>query len=209
VTRSERSKESLIKNTKKPYYWLDCDPNFTLDFIEKQDLPEDYSGRERMKIGYFLSIVDGLWDSIKGIMGNSDFSVAMEGLSFSSNGNALIDISMATSLLRERIIREVGVDSFYVFSPTSIKKFALKGNAKKDELYEALCNFKEDETNLEVFTRMLATNKEEWVTKAKQVNKPIDDIVDATWINLYLKKELEGIYEIKRKLETEKASPTI
>jgi hypothetical protein len=142
-------------------------------------------------------------------MGNSDFSVAMEGLSFSSNGNALIDISMATSLLRERIIREVGVDSFYVFSPTSIKKFALKGNAKKDELYEALCNFKEDETNLEVFTRMLATNKEEWVTKAKQVNKPIDDIVDATWINLYLKKELEGIYEIKRKLETEKASPTI
>ncbi len=209
VTRSERSKESLIKNTKKPYYWLDCDPNFTLDFIEKQDLPEDYSGRERMKIGYFLSIVDGLWDNIKGIMGNSDFSVAMEGLSFSSNGNALIDISMATSLLRERIIREVGVDSFYVFSPTSIKKFALKGNAKKDELYEALCNFKEDETNLEVFTRMLATNKEEWVTKAKQVNKPIDDIVDATWINLYLKKELEGIYEIKRKLETEKASPTI
>jgi len=209
VTRSERSKESLIKNTKKPYYWLDCDPNFTLDFIEKQDLPEDYSGRERMKIGYFLSIVDGLWDSIKGIMGNSDFSVAMEGLSFSSNGNALIDISMATSLLRERIIREVGVDSFYVFSPTSIKKFALKGNAKKDELYEALCNFKEDETNLEVFTGMLATNKEEWVTKAKQVNKPIDDIVDATWINLYLKKELEGIYEIKRKLETEKASPTI
>jgi hypothetical protein len=209
VTRSERSKESLIKNTKKPYYWLDCDPNFTLDFIEKQDLPDDYSGRERMKIGYFLSIVDGLWDSIKGIMGNSDFSVAMEGLSFSSNGNALIDISMATSLLRERIIKEVGVDSFYVFSPTSIKKFALKGNAKKDELYEALCNFKEDETNLEVFTRMLASNKEEWVTKAKQVNKPIDDIVDATWINLYLKKELEGIYEIKRKLETEKASPTI
>ena len=209
VTRSERSKESLIKNTKKPYYWLDCDPNFTLDFIEKQDLPDDYSGRERMKIGYFLSIADGLWDSIKGIMGNSDFSVAMEGLSFSSNGNALIDISMATSLLRERIIKEVGVDSFYVFSPTSIKKFALKGNAKKDELYEALCNFKEDETNLEVFTRMLASNKEEWVTKAKQVNKPIDDIVDATWINLYLKKELEGIYEIKRKLETEKASPTI
>lgn len=209
VTRSDRSKESLIKNSKKPYHWLDADPNFILDFINKEDLPDDYTGRERMKIVYFLSIVDRLWGSIKGVMGNSDFSVAMEGLSFSSNGNALIDISMATSLLRERIIREVGVDSFYVFSPTSIKKFAIKGNAKKDELYEALCNFKEDETNLEVFTRMLASNKEEWVTKAKQVNKPIDDIVDATWINLYLKKELEGIYEIKRNLETEKASPTI
>jgi len=176
VTRSERSMESLIKNTKKPY---------------------------------FLNIVDELWDSVKRIMGDSNFSVAMEGLSFSSNGNALIDISMATSLLRERIIKDIGVNSFYVFSPTSIKKFALKGNAKKDELYEALCNFKEDETNLDVFTKMLAHNKEEWVTKAKQVNKPIDDIVDATWINLYLKKELKGIYEIERNLETKKASSTI
>ena len=115
---------------------------------------------------------------------------------------------MVTKLI-ERIIKDIGVNSFYVFSPTSIKKFALKGNAKKDELYEALCNFKEDETNLDVFTRMLAHNKEEWVTKAKQVNKPIDDIVDATWINLYLKKELKGIYEIKRNLETKKASSTI
>lgn len=209
VSRSDRSKESLLKNTKKPYHWLDADDNFILDFIDKEDLPSDYSERERMKIGYFLSVVDSLWGAIKGVMGNSHFSVAMEGLSFSSNGNALIDISMATALLRERIIKEIGVESFYVFSPTSIKKFALKGNAKKDELYEALCNFKEDETNLEVFTKMLVSNKEEWITKAKQVNKPIDDIVDATWINLYLKKELEGIYGIKGNFETEAASTPI
>lgn len=209
VTRSDRSKESLLKNTKKPYHWLDVDDNFILDFIDKEDLPSDYSERERMKIVYFLSVVDSLWDSIKGVMGNSHFSVAMEGLSFSSNGNALIDISMATALLRERIIKEIGVESFYVFSPTSIKKFALKGNAKKDELYEALCNFKEDETNLGVFTRMLVSNKDEWITKAKQVNKPIDDIVDATWINLYLKKELEGIYGIKGNLESETATTPI
>ena len=209
VTRSDRSKESLLKNTKKPYHWLDADDNFILDFVDKEDLPSDYSERERMKIVYFLSVVDSLWDSIKGVMGNSHFSVAMEGLSFSSNGNALIDISMATALLRERIIKEIGGESFYVFSPTSIKKFALKGNAKKDELYEALCNFKEDETNLGVFTRMLVSNKEEWITKAKQVNKPIDDIVDATWINLYLKKELEGIYGIKGNLESETATTPI
>jgi len=34
------------------------------------------------------------------------------------------------------------------------------------------------------------------------VNKPIDDIVDATWINLYLKKELKEIYGIKGNFET-------
>lgn len=145
-----------------------------------------------------MDIVDSLWDSIVEIMGDSEFYVAMEGLSFSSNGNALIDISMATALLRKRIIDTVGVEKFYVFSPTSIKKFALKGNAKKDELYEALINFKEEtETNLCNFTNILEANKEEWVTPSKAVNKPIDDIVDATWITLYLMDTLKEIYGTK------------
>jgi hypothetical protein len=119
----------------------------------------------------------------------------MEGLSFSSNGNALIDISMATALLRKRIIDRIGVDKFHVFSPTSIKKFAIKGNAKKDELYNVLCNFREDETNLINFSNILEINKTEWITPAKVVNKPIDDIVDATWITLYLKEELKELKE--------------
>jgi hypothetical protein len=202
VTRSDRSADSLLKNTKKPYFILEQDDNFVLQFVDKRDLPDDYSGRERAKIGYFLEIVNALWNSIIGVMGHEPFHVAMEGLSFSSNGNALIDISMATGLLRERIISEVGVDSFHVFSPTTIKKYAVKGNAKKDELYHALYNFKEDETNLEHFGKILEANKEEWITPSKVVNKPIDDIVDATWINLYLKKELKEIYGIKGNIET-------
>jgi hypothetical protein len=201
VTRSDRSSESLLKNPKKPYFILEQDDNFVLKFVDKKDLPDDYSGRERAKIGYFLEIVNALWDSIIEVMGHDPFHVAMEGLSFSSNGNALIDISMATGLLRERIISEVGSDSFHVFSPTTIKKYAVKGNAKKDELYHALYNFKEDETNLEHFGKILETNKEEWITPSKVVNKPIDDIVDATWINLYLKKELGEFYGIKENLE--------
>jgi len=190
LTRSERLKSSLIKNTKKPYSVLDSDENFILRFIEKSGLPEEYSERERTKILYFLEIVDDLWNSIIEIMEDSDFEVAMEGLSFSSNGNSLIDISMATSLLRERIINKIGVDKFHVFSPTSIKKFALKGNAKKNELYESLIGYDLDETNLKIFSRMLEENKEEWITPSGVVNKPIDDIVDATWIVLYLLKIL-------------------
>jgi hypothetical protein len=43
---------------------------------------------------------------------------------------------------------------------------------------------------LDDFCRILSDNKSEWITGAKQVNKPIDDLVDATWILLYLKKEI-------------------
>jgi hypothetical protein len=203
LTRSDRSPESHLKSQKKPFAILDTESDFNLYFVEKKDLPDDYTGRERIKIVYFMEIVDQLWSSISDIMGESEFYVAMEGLSFSSNGNALIDISMATALLRKKIIDRVGADKFHVFSPTSIKKFALKGNAKKDELYEALINFKESETNLENFSNILEANKTEWITPAKAVNKPIDDIVDATWITLYLKKELKEIYGIKGNFEQE------
>ena len=194
VTRSDRTRESLIKNTKKPYSTLDGHDGFILDYIMKEDLPSDYSKRERAKIGYFLDVVLTLWNRVKAIAeeyGDKDIKVAIEGLSFSSNGNALIDISMATALLRERICDYVGVDNFYVFSPTSIKKFALKGNSKKDELYEHLSNRENDGTNLDIFCRILRDNKSEWITGSKQVNKPIDDLVDATWILLYLRSEIE------------------
>lgn len=184
---------------------MDTEPDFNLYFLEKSDLPEDYSERERIKITYFLEIVDSFWSAIESIMGDQPFHVAMEGLSFSSNGNSLIDISMATALLRNRIITRVGTENFHVFSPTSIKKFAHKGNAKKDELYEALVNFKEDGTNLQVFTNILEKNKLEWITPSKVVNKPIDDIVDSTWITLYLKSKLKEFYGIKENLEETKS----
>jgi ABC-type proline/glycine betaine transport system substrate-binding protein len=56
------------------------------------------------------------------------------------------------------------------------------------------------------FGKILETNKEEWITPSKVVNKPIDDIVDATWINLYLKKELKEIYGIKGNFKQELAT---
>ncbi len=194
LTRSDRTRESLIKNTKKPYSTLDGHESFILDYIVKSDLPSDYSERERAKIDYFLDVVLTLWNRVKEILEpheGEQVKVAIEGLSFSSNGNALIDISMATALLRERICKHVGTENFYVFSPTSIKKFALKGNSKKDELYEHLSNRENDGTNLDEFCRILRDNKSEWITGSKQVNKPIDDLVDATWILLYLRSEIE------------------
>ena len=93
---------------------------------------------------------------------------------------------MATALLRKKIVDHTGSSNFYVFSPTSVKKFALKGNAKKNELYEALINLKSPGTNLEMFTKILEENREEWITGGGNVNKPLDDMIDATFICLYL-----------------------
>jgi len=53
----------------------------------------------------------------------------------------------------------------------------------------------EKKTNLDHFARILEENKTEWITGAKAINKPIDDMVDSTWVNLYLKEELKGNHE--------------
>ena len=191
LTRSDRTEDSLKKNSKKPFFVLGDMENLRFIFLNKKELPSEYSERERIKIEYFLEIVDNLWEAIVNEMGDEPFRVAMEGLSFSSNGNSLVDIAMATALLRERIINKIGVENFHVFSPTSIKKFAVKGNAKKDELYYALIDLKEEGTNMNELTQVLAENREEWITPKKVVNKPVDDIVDATWILLFLKNNLK------------------
>jgi Holliday junction resolvasome RuvABC endonuclease subunit len=191
LTRSDRTEDSLKKNSKKPFFVLGDMENLRFIFLNKKELPSEYSERERIKIEYFLEIVDNLWEAIVNEMGDEPFRVAMEGLSFSSNGNSLVDIAMATALLRERIINKIGVENFHVFSPTSIKKFAVKGNAKKDELYYALVDLKEEGTNMNELTQVLAENQEEWITPKKVVNKPVDDIVDATWILLFLKNNLK------------------
>ena len=191
LTRSDRTEDSLKKNSKKPFFVLGDMENLRFIFLNKKELPSEYSERERIKIEYFLEIVDNLWEAIVNEMGDEPFRVAMEGLSFSSNGNSLVDIAMATALLRERIINKIGVENFHVFSPTSIKKFAVKGNAKKDELYYALVDLKEEGTNMNELTQFLAENQEEWITPKKVVNKPVDDIVDATWILLFLKNNLK------------------
>jgi hypothetical protein len=192
LTRTDRTPESLRKSKDKPYSILEGDKSIDLFFLTKKDMPEEYSERERVKIDYFQEVVDQFWTKIEDLFDDKDFYVAIEGLSFSSNGNSLIDISMATALIRKRIVDSIGSDRFYVFPPTAIKKFAGKGNLKKDEMFHSLVQRGPSVGgNFTHFTDILSKHSTSWITNAKQVNKPIDDIVDASWICLYLKEILE------------------
>jgi len=187
LTRSERTLESLKKGKEKPYSVLSEENWIDLVVLSKKELPSEYSERERIKIDYFQELVEFFWQKVESkIPKDTEVVIAMEGLSFASNGNALIDISMATALIRKKIVDKFGSAQFFVFSPTSIKKFAKKGNAKKDELYHAILEKDLPGTNFNRLTNILAANKENWITKSGTVNKPLDDIIDATWICLYL-----------------------
>jgi hypothetical protein len=190
LTRSDRTAESLRKSKDKPYFILNGIPNIDLFFLQKEEMPAEYSEKERVKIDYFQSVVDALWLKIEPFV-TEDTQIAMEGLSFSSNGNALIDISMATALMRKKIVDRIGSQNFWVFPPTAIKKFAGKGNFKKDDMYLALVEIgKSSDSDLCEFSKRLSDHSDSWITKSKAVNKPVDDLVDATWICLLLEDNL-------------------
>ena len=192
LTRSDRTSESLRKSKDKPYAILDGDPSIDLFFLTKKEMPTEYSARERVKIDYFQDIVDVFWHHIEPFL-EGEVKIAMEGLSFASNGNALIDISMATALIRKKIVDRIGSKNFYVFPPTAIKKFAGKGNLKKDEMYHALVQKgPEAGGDFTHFTDIISKHSSSWITKSKQVNKPIDDLVDASWICLFLQETLKN-----------------
>lgn len=192
LTRSDRTSESLKKSKDKPYAILDGDPSIDLFFLTRKEMPTEYSARERVKIEYFQNIVDVFWYHIEPFL-EGEVKIAMEGLSFASNGNALIDISMATALIRKKIVDRIGSSNFYVFPPTAIKKFAGKGNLKKDEMYHALVQKgPEAGGDFTHFTDIISKHSSSWITKSKQVNKPIDDLVDASWICLFLQETLKS-----------------
>ena len=192
LTRSDRTQESLKKSKDKPYAILDGDPSIDLFFLTKKEMPEEYTARERVKIDYFQDIVDVFWYHVEPFI-DGEVKIAMEGLSFASNGNALIDISMATALIRKKIVDKIGSQNFYVFPPTAIKKFAGKGNFKKDEMYHALVERSaEAGGDFSHFTDIISKHASSWITKSKQVNKPIDDLVDASWICLFLQETIKN-----------------
>ena len=193
LTRTDRTSDSLKKSKDKPYAILDGDPVIDLFFLTKKEMPEEYSARERVKIDYFQDIVDVFWYHLEPFLADEDIYIAMEGLSFASNGNALIDISMATALIRKKIVDRIGSSRFYVFPPTAIKKFAGKGNFKKDEMYHSLIQKAPAAGgDFSHFTDIISKHADSWITKSKQVNKPIDDLVDASWICLFLSETLKN-----------------
>ena len=190
LTRTADPVEKFTKKATSPYSVLGSLENrVNLQFLEKTSIPEDYTQRERHKMVQFNDIVSVFWGMFSHLIDDQTI-VSMEGLSFSSAGNSLIDISMATALLRKRILDHVGFDRFFVYSPGTIKKFALKGNSKKHELYHKLLESK-NFPEIETLRAQLDIYKDQWITKAGSVHKPVDDLVDATWIYLLTRSNFE------------------
>jgi len=184
--------DKMLKKDGSPFKVLGDNGTVSINIIQKKEFTGEYHDKERQKILnaiYFSEIALDLLDPYL----NQNSIVGMEGLSFGSSGNSLIDISMTTALIRAGVVKRINPDNFYVISPTTLKKFAVKGNAKKDELYNALLEKKSGDERIKPLLKILSEYKDTWIKGAGKVENPCSDIIDATWICFFIDENLEKL----------------
>ncbi len=187
----------MLKKDGSPFKILNDNSNVDINIIDKKEFRGEYHIVERDKIINAVYFAEKAMELLEPYL-DLNTIVGMEGLSFGSSGNSLIDISMTTALVRSAIIKKIDPTNFFVISPTTIKKFALKGNSKKDELYNELINNRANDDRLKPFVDVLREYKDSWIKGANKVESPCSDLVDATWISLFVEENLEKLLSGKK-----------
>jgi hypothetical protein len=149
----------------------------------KRKTDQQYHITERIKLSNYLDLINILIEAIYNeIKGDTDILFCLEGISFGSSGNSLVDISQATGILKHNIITKLldgDLNRFFIFSPGELKNaIGCKGNANKLEI---LAKFKKDPIIETVKTSDLfkLVNTEDWVIEKEKVLSPIIDMVDS------------------------------
>lgn len=195
--RTKNIIDKMLKKEGSPFHVLNDSKSVDINIIGKKEFKGEYHIIERDKIVNAVYFSEKLIDLIDPYLEEKTI-VGMEGLSFSSSGNSLIDISMTTALVRSAIIKKIDPNNFFVLSPTTIKKYALKGNSKKDELYNTLIEKRMDDDRLKPFLSILKEYRDSWVKRTNKVEGPCSDLVDATWISLFVEENLEKLLSGKK-----------
>lgn len=190
--RTSNKIDKMLEKDGSPFKVLKQNESISINLVPKKEFDGEYHDKERQKILNAIWFSNILLEMIDPYLGEAT-AVGMEGLSFGSSGNSLIDISMTTALVRSAIVKRIDPLNFFVISPTTLKKFAVKGNSKKHELYEALLERRGEDIRLQPLTNLLRENKPNWVKGNDKVENPCSDLVDATWLALYVEENLKKL----------------
>ncbi len=149
----------------------------------KRKKDEQYHVTERIKLTNYLELMQVLIEAIEAEVGQDpEVIVCLEGISFGSSGNSLVDISQATGILKYLLsstILKNNLDKFFIFSPSELKNaLGCKGNANKHDI---LAKFKSDPIiesvkNSDLFK---AIHTEDWIVEGDKILSPIIDMVDS------------------------------
>lgn len=143
---------------------------------------EHYHITERIKLVNYFDLITLIVKELKNHIQKEETIICLEGISFGSSGNSLVDIAQATGILKQALLNELldlDFEKFFIFSPGELKNaIGCKGNADKLDIYN---KFKSDPIIEEVKNSHLwkAVNSEDWIVDKDKVVSPIIDMIDS------------------------------
>jgi hypothetical protein len=203
-----KEKNAYGKKYLKKWFKM-CENFVTYNFISYREY-DNYSDGEIMKIVDYEAIIDLIISDIKNnINPNEDTIIGIEGFSYNSKHGDIIDLVAYSTLLRNRLYKEISKD-IKIYSPSTLKLESCKltydavNVGKRVEKWEyrnnsgiAGGNF----TKIEMCLSILENDKfvDDWVTHLKdikdellsnkKIEKPYEDLNDSYLLYQILKKE--------------------
>jgi Holliday junction resolvasome RuvABC endonuclease subunit len=162
------------------------DPNLNFVFLDPRERQpkgeETYSGTERLKLANYSHLVDQFIQKIKSVVGDEpSIIVSIEGIAYGAQGNALIDISQATGMLRKAVLDKIldgKKERLFIFSPGELKNaIGAKGNAGKFDVYQVF--MQDPKLALNSSLHSCINMNTEKVIKGQEVKSPFMDMIDS------------------------------
>jgi hypothetical protein len=143
---------------------------------------ESFSSAELLKVKRYDKMAD---DIINLVLQNSfdgdGFTIAFEGTSYGSNGgtNNMIDMAAGAAILKLKLLKTLNPDDIKTVAPTTIKKFAGKGNMNKLQLFDC---FQRNVNEDPILAKSPLWKIVKDLEVGKKIPKPLDDLVDAYFL---------------------------
>ena len=142
---------------------------------------KDFSSIELLKIRRFDTMSNQIINLILNVCTDgSGFTIAFEGSSYGSKmgTNNLIDMAAGAAILKMKMLNILRPVDILTIAPTTIKKFAGKGNWNKREVWNSFVENRNENESIDTseffkFCDGLVDPED------KKVPKPFDDLVDA------------------------------
>ena len=147
---------------------------------------EAFSSAELLKVKRYDRMAD---DIINLVLQNSyegdGFVIAFEGTSYGSNGgtNNMIDMAAGAAILKLKLLKTLNPDDILTVAPTTIKKFAGKGNMNKLQLFDC---FQRNVNDDPILAKSPLWKIVKDLEVGKKIPKPLDDLVDAYFLVAYV-----------------------
>lgn len=164
-------------------------------FQNRNDANLNYTDSYKLKYSCFDETSDwivAILTEFLAVYENPEIYLGMEGYSYQSDSNNLIDTVEANTLLKCKLMKAFlnsDVKKLAILSPKEIKMKVGKGSYNKVDMFD---KFLEKKTGIWLDT-FCSENKERIKIQKKtkiEIITPVDDLIDAWWITYFLTESL-------------------